>query len=71
MARKLEVDGVPVEQEQILTCAEVARMFRVDPKTVSRWERKGLLPCFRTAGNHRRFRASDVAALLKRNGAKP
>jgi excisionase family DNA binding protein len=51
--------------DPFLTPAEVARIFRVDPKTVGRWAIEGLLPSTRTPGGHRRFRRSDVDALLK------
>jgi len=43
---------------------EVAALFRVDPKTISRWAQDGKLPFVLTLGGHRRFRESDVLALL-------
>jgi excisionase family DNA binding protein len=43
---------------------EVAAVFRVHPRTVIRWTDKGKLPCYRTPGGHRRFRAADIRALL-------
>lgn len=43
---------------------EVAALFRVDPKTVTRWAQKGRLKSFRTPGGHRRFREADVQAYL-------
>ncbi|MFC3689527.1 BldC family transcriptional regulator [Aquipuribacter hungaricus] len=51
------------EDEQLLTPAEVAAMFRVDPKTVTRWAKAGKLSSIRTLGGHRRYRASEVTAL--------
>ena len=33
----------PPESEPLLTPAEVAAMFRVDPKTVTRWAKAGKL----------------------------
>ena len=39
-------------------------MFRVNPKTVTRWSRSGKLPAIRTLGGHRRFRLSDVRDAL-------
>ena len=54
----------PVEQEVLLTPAEVAKMFRVDPKTVTRWAKAGKLTAIRTLGGHRRYRRSEVQALL-------
>lgn len=50
-------------EEQLLTPAQVARRFEVDPKTVTRWAKKGLLQTVRTLGGHRRYRKSDVDAL--------
>jgi excisionase family DNA binding protein len=48
----------------LLTPAEVAALFRVDPKTVTRWARAGRLEAVRTLGGHRRFHADQVHALL-------
>jgi excisionase family DNA binding protein len=50
--------------ESLLTPAEVAAAFRVDPKTVTRWARNGKLTSIRTLGGHRRYRESEVRALL-------
>ncbi len=52
------------EAEALLTPAEVAAMFRVDPKTVTRWAKAGKLSAIRTLGGHRRYRESEVRALL-------
>lgn len=52
--------------EPLLTPAEVAGMFRVDVKTVSRWALAGKISSIRTLGGHRRFRESEVKALLNR-----
>ena len=51
-------------QEQLLTPGEVASLFRVDPKTVTRWATAGRIGSIRTPGGHRRFRESEVRALL-------
>jgi excisionase family DNA binding protein len=53
-----------IEQEHLLTPGEVAKLMRVDPKTVTRWAADGKLSSIRTPGGHRRFRESDVRALL-------
>ena len=55
----------PTEQEVLLTPAEVAKLFRVDPKTVTRWAKAGKITAIRTLGGHRRYRQSEVQALLK------
>ena len=52
-------------QEILLTPAEVASMFRVDPKTVTRWAKAGKLTSIKTLGGHRRYKESEVKALLK------
>ena len=52
-------------QERLLTPAEVASLFRVDPKTVTRWAKAGKLTSIRTLGGHRRYKDSEVKQLLK------
>ena len=59
------MDTRPPESEALLTPAEVASMFRVDPKTVTRWAAAGRISSIRTPGGHRRFRESEVRALLR------
>ena len=54
----------PPESVALLTPAEVAAMFRVDPKTVTRWAKAGKLSSIRTLGGHRRYRESEVRELL-------
>lgn len=58
------VNARPTESEPLLTPAEVAAMFRVDPKTVTRWAKAGKLSSIRTLGGHRRYRESEVRELL-------
>jgi excisionase family DNA binding protein len=55
---------LPPEQEVLLTPAEVASLFRVDPKTVTRWAKAGKLTSIKTLGGHRRYKDSEVKALL-------
>lgn len=50
--------------DRLLTPGEVAALFRVDPKTVTRWAAAGRIASIRTPGGHRRFRESEVRALL-------
>jgi excisionase family DNA binding protein len=50
--------------ERLLTPGEVALLFRVDPKTVTRWASAGRSGSVRTPGGHRRFRESEVRDLL-------
>ncbi len=53
-----------VDTHTLLTPAEVAALFRVDPKTVTRWATAGKLTSVRTLGGHRRYRESEIRALL-------
>jgi excisionase family DNA binding protein len=53
-----------LQTEQLLTPKEVAAMFRVEPKTVTRWARAGKLSSIRTLGGHRRYREAEIRQLL-------
>jgi excisionase family DNA binding protein len=53
------------QPEQLLTPSEVAAMFRVNPKTVTRWARAGKISAIRTLGGHRRFKASEIRKYLE------
>ena len=55
-------------ENELLTPGEVADMFRVNPKTVTRWARAGKISAVRTLGGHRRFRASEIQHLLDEVG---
>ena len=50
---------------ELLTPAEVAAAFRVDPKTVTRWAKAGKISAIKTLGGHRRYDANEVRALLE------
>jgi excisionase family DNA binding protein len=52
------------ESQVLMTPAEVASLFRVDPKTVTRWADAGKLTAVRTLGGHRRYRQDEVQNLL-------
>lgn len=53
--------------DRLLTPAEVATLFKVDPKTVTRWAKDGKLSSIRTLGGHRRYNEDEVNALLKKH----
>ncbi len=55
--------------ERLLTPAEVAALFRVDPKTVTRWAKAGKISSIRTLGGHRRYRENEVRGLLEGSSA--
>jgi hypothetical protein len=53
----------------LLMSKEVARLFRVDSKTVIRWAKDGRIPreaIVLTLGGHRRYKSSFIQALLHR-----
>ena len=53
------------EFDELLRPSDVAEMFGVDVKTVSRWANTGRLGFVRTLGGHRRYPAEEVRALLE------
>ena len=55
-------------ENELLTPSEVAEMFRVNPKTVTRWARAGKISAVRTLGGHRRFQAAEVRRFLAEAG---
>ena len=63
------VSAIP-ETAHLMTPGEVATLFRVDPKTVTRWAKAGKLTSIRTLGGHRRYRSSEVRSLLEKSGAR-
>lgn len=54
----------PAAIEPLLSTGEVAALFNVDPKTVTRWASRGQIEAMRTLGGHRRFRQSEVDRKL-------
>jgi excisionase family DNA binding protein len=66
----MKVSNFSRDHEVLLTPAEVASLFRVDPKTVTRWAKAGKLTAVRTLGGHRRYRQSEVQSLLNSNAGK-
>ncbi len=50
--------------EKLLTPSEVADLFKVNPKTVTRWARAGKITAIRTLGGHRRFHADEIRRIF-------
>ncbi len=66
-------DGTGI-RERLLMPAEVAALFRVDPKTVTRWAASGRIDSVQTPGGHYRFPESAVRDQLRparRRAAQP
>ena len=59
------------ESHVLMTPAEVASLFRVDPKTVTRWADAGKLTAVRTLGGHRRYLHEEVQSLLTDSAPAP
>lgn len=51
--------------ERWLSIDEAARLLGVGQSTLRRWSDAGLVPVYRTAGGHRRYREADLLAVLK------
>lgn len=62
---KFGLDSSGRREDPLLTASEVATLFRVNPKTVTRWARSGHLPCVFTIGGHRRYRLSDIESRMR------
>ena len=54
----------PLAAERLLSPGEVAQMFRVDPKSVTRWAKAGRLSCVWTPGGQRRYLEAEVRGFL-------
>jgi len=72
-SRTVRRDGVAMSNDQadaerLLTPAEVAAMFRVNAKTVTRWARSGRLSAIKTMGGPRRYRLSEVRRAVEAIG---
>lgn len=57
----------PAPEPVLLTPGEVARLFGVNPKTITRWASLGKLGVTRTLGGHRRYLREEVELLLGQN----
>jgi excisionase family DNA binding protein len=56
--------------DELLTPHQVAALFAVNPKTITRWAKAGKIAHVRTLGGHRRYRRKEVVDLL-RQGESP
>lgn len=68
--KPMVIDGWDFGPGQLMTPGDVAKMFRVDPKTVVRWADDGKLASIRTLGGVRRFSRQQVQHLLSGGDAR-
>lgn len=50
--------------EKLLTSHQLAKLLNVWPETLRRWEREEKLIPLRTLGGHRRYKESQIMALI-------
>jgi excisionase family DNA binding protein len=60
-----------IESPRYLLTAEVADIFHVSPKTVSRWAKEGKLPFMKTLGGHRRYPEAKIRELAEELREEP
>lgn len=58
-------DNPILSGDRLLTPAEVAAMFSVDPRTVTRWAKARRISAIRTPGGHRRYSETEVRDLIE------
>lgn len=51
-------------EARLLRAGEVAALLQVSRRSVAAWAKRGLIPFIETPGGHRRFRVTDVRALV-------
>jgi hypothetical protein len=59
--------GTNIPIPPVMTPADVARLFCVDPKTVTRWRRDGKLHGRTTIGGHGRFDRDHVVEVYQQH----
>ena len=46
--------------DKMISISEAGRLLGVTPRTLKRWDTEGKLKVYRTLGNHRRYKLSDI-----------
>lgn len=58
-------ESAPEHADRWLSIDEAARLLGIGQSTLRRWSDAGIVPVYRTAGGHRRYREADLLAVLK------
>ena len=53
--------------DKMISISEAGKVLGVTTRTLKRWEETGKLKVYRTLGNHRRYKLSEVEALFGLN----
>lgn len=61
---KTRAQLMEMDDDAYLLPGEVAELFRVDPKTITRWAKADKIPHIRTLGGHTRYRLGTIKELL-------
>jgi excisionase family DNA binding protein len=56
---------MPSQDLQVLTADELAKILRISPWTVRRWEAQGRIPRYNVGGRVLRFNLPDVLAAIE------
>lgn len=59
------VTAISLHESEWWSLAQASQFLGVHYTTLRRWADAGSIPCFRTPGGHRRFRAADLSAWLE------
>lgn len=51
-------------EDKLLTVAEASKIAGVSTESIRRWTNSGKLKTYRSAGNHRRIKTSDLKRLI-------
>lgn len=51
-------------EDKLLTVAQASELAGVSSESIRRWTNSGKLKTYRSAGNHRRIKASDLMRLI-------
>ncbi|MEX2426446.1 MAG: helix-turn-helix domain-containing protein [Thermomicrobiaceae bacterium] len=63
--RQVQDSSQSAEQENWLGIEAACKLLGIDQSTLRRWSDSGRVPVFRTPGGHRRYRESDLNALVQ------